>query len=168
MNKYTFKKPIVNLIVGVVLVTLAVLAMFVFDWISEFTQYMVGALIIAYTVLRFVSVKGGYKNSNARMILSIEAIVAITLGVLLIIGEVRMPFALGATLYMRGLVYLLILQLLNLRRRFETFIVHVAVLTLGAYVWFGSADLTIIEWLVFVAIAAFGLFLALIGLNKLR
>ncbi len=167
MKKYAFKQPIVNLVVGVALVVLAVLAMFVFDWINEFARYLVGALIIVYTALRFMNSKG-YKNSKARMILSVEAIVAITLAVLMIIDELRMSFALGATLYMRGFVYLLILQLLNLRRSFETFIVYVAILTLGAYIWFGSADLSIIEWIVFIFIAAYGLFLALIGLQKLK
>ncbi len=168
MKKYAFKHPIVNLVIGIVLVVFAVLAMFVFGWISDFARYLVGAIIIAFTVMRFMTARSGYKNSNAQMILIVEAIVAITLAVLLIIDSIGMQLALGATLYMRGFVYLLILQLLNLRRSFETFIIYVAVLTLGAYVWFGNADLMIIEWLVFVFVAAYGVFLTLLGITNLK
>ena len=168
MKKYAFTQPIVNLVVGIVLIVLAVLAMFVFDWISDFARYLVGAIIIVYTILRFFTAKNSYKDSNARMILIVEAIIAIVLAVLLIVNEIGMQLALGATIYMRGFVYLLILQLLNLRRNFQTFLIYIVILTLGAYVWFGNADLTIIEWLVFVFITAVGVFLAIMGFTQLK
>ena len=169
MKKYLFKLPILNIIVGTLLVVVAILGMFVFDWFGEAANIFVGALIIIYTVMRFYKERHNYKNSNALMILTVEAIIAITLSVLLIFNQLDLTFTLGLALYMRGFVYLLILQLLKLRSEFKMFIIYLLLLTFGAYLLFGGPNLQdLIEWIIFVVFIAYGIVMIVFGVDKLR
>ncbi len=169
MKKFVLKHPVLNIILGVALIAFAVLGMFVFDWFSDTVNVVVGALIILYTVFRFNRTRAGYKNSNALMIIAVEAVVAITLAVLLIFNELSMSLVLGLVLYLRGFVYLLILQLLKLRRSFEAFLIYMVVLTLGAYIWFGGPNFgDLFEWILFALIAAYGVLLLVFGIDKVR
>ena len=169
MKKFIFKNPIINIVLGVVLITVAILGQFVFNWFSDAVNIVVGMLLVLYTIFRFDRTRRGYKNSNALMILTVEAIVVITLAVLLMFDQLGLSLVLGFVLYLRGFVYLLILQLLKLRHRFEIFLIYMAVLTLGAYIWFGGPNFgELFTWILFAVIAAYGVLLLILGIDKVR
>ena len=164
MNKFVFKNPLVNLILGIVLIVFAVLAMFVFDWMSQFVNIVVAVILIYYSVIRFTKERPKYKNQNALMILSAELVVAILLSVLLVLENLDLHIAIGLVLYLRGFTYLLILQLLKLRTKFINFLIAMFVLTLGAYIYFENPiSNEIIEYAIFVALAAYGVLLVVFG-----
>ena len=167
MKLYYFKNNTFNIIAGVVLVVFAILAMFFLNLLSEFVNIVVAAIIILFSVTRFLKDKTHYKNSNALMILTIEVVVVITLAVLLILEQLGLSFVIGVTLYIRGLTYLLILQLLKLRSSFQVFVIYLAIMTLGTYVLFARPRFgDLFEWALFILIVAYGVFLVVIGSNK--
>ncbi|MFW5841785.1 MAG: hypothetical protein ACOC1L_07830 [Bacillota bacterium] len=169
MKKYLFSNGIINIVVGGLLIIFAILGMFVFEWFSDAANIVVGAIIILVSVLRFGKHRKQYNNQNALMILTAEVIIVITLSVLLVLNRLTMTETIGIVLYLRGFVYLLILQLLKLRSTFLTFILYIIILTLGAFVFFNGPNLNdIIEWLLFIIITAYGLFMVIMGIDQLR
>ena len=169
MNKFVFKNYIVNIVLGSALMIFAVLAMFVFDWIGDFVNIVVAIIIAYYSIVRFIKEQEKYKNSNALMILGVELGVALVLGVLLVINEIDIYFAIGLVLYLRGFTYLLILQLLKLRTKFYHFLISMAVLTLGTYIFFVRPDIdTLIQFAVFIFLLTYGILLLVFGLRQIK
>ncbi len=169
MKKFVFGNPILNIVFGLALIIVAILGMFVFNWFSDTLNIVIGVLIIVYTLLHFAKERTRYKDSNALLILIVEAIVAITVAVLLMFDQLGITFTLGLVLYMRGLAYLLIMQLLKLRSSFLTFVVFIAILTLGAYIWFGGPNLgELFQWILFAIIIIYGAILLYFGIDMLR
>ena len=101
------------------------------------------------------------------MILTVEVVVVITLAVLLIIEQLGLAFVIGLSLYIRGITYLLILQLLKLRSSFQVFVIYLAVMTLGTYILFASPRFgDLFEWALFILIVAYGVFLIAVGTSN--
>ncbi len=169
MNRLTFKYPVVNLVIGVILIVIAILGMFVFDWFSDFVNIVIALVIMYYSIARFLSERLKYRNKNALYILSVELAIAFLLSVLLVLREVNIYIAIGLVLYLRGLTYLLILQLLKLRTAFLNFIIAIVVLTLGAYVIFVQPDVeTLVEYALFIFFIAYGILLVVFGIKYFK
>ncbi|TVP95845.1 MAG: hypothetical protein EA374_02915 [Acholeplasmatales bacterium] len=171
MKKYVFKEFWLNLVLGVVLIVLAILASpLVFDWISEVVEYAVAAIIVFYAVMNFVRHRKKYTNRHASMILAGTLAVGILLAVLLIppVGQIGVNLAIGLTLYVQGLSYLLIMQLTKQRSTFTTFVLYLVILTLGAYVMFGSPNFgDILKWVLVVLVLTYGIILLIAGILEL-
>ncbi|MFH5880933.1 MAG: hypothetical protein ACNA7U_08030 [Candidatus Izemoplasmataceae bacterium] len=164
---YYFKNNVFNIIAGILLVAFAIAAMFFLGILSDFVNIVVAAIIILYSVTRYLKDKTLYKNNNALMILTVEVIVVITLSVLLILEQLGLAFVIGLTLYIRGLTYLLILQLLSLKSTFQVFVIYLAVMTLGTYILFANPRFgELFEWVLFIFMLAYGVFLIALGSNK--
>lgn len=167
MKLYYFKNKTLNIIAGAILVAFAIAAMFFLGILSDFVNIVVAAIIILYSVTRYLKDKNHYKNSNALMILTVEVVVVITLAVLLIIEQLGLAFVIGLSLYIRGITYLLILQLLKLRSSFQVFVIYLAVMTLGTYILFASPRFgDLFEWALFILIVAYGVFLIAVGTSN--
>ncbi|MFW6318870.1 MAG: hypothetical protein ACOC1L_01660 [Bacillota bacterium] len=169
MKKYLFNNGIINIVIGSLLIIFAILGMFAYPWFSDAANIVVGAIIILISVLRFGKHKNQYNDRNALMILTAEVIIVVTLAILLVLNQLTMTQTIGIVLYLRGFVYLLILQLLKLRSSFLTFILYIIILTLGAFIFFNGPNLNdIIEWLLFITITVYGLFMVIMGIDQLR
>lgn len=169
MNKFVFKVPLANLILGGILVIVSVLGMFVFDWFSDFVNIVVAVIIVYYSIARFAKERLKYRNQQALMILSAELAIAFLLVILLVLREIDIYFGIGLVLYLRGLTYLLILQLLKLRTAFLNFVISIVVLTLGAYVFFvRPAFDDLIEYGLFILLTAYGILLIVYGIKYFK
>ena len=172
MQKLSFKNPIINTVIGAVLIVFAIVALLL-DWFSDIVDVIIAVLMIYYAVTHYVNAKKKYKNSQALMILTGQAVVIIIIAIFLLLKQfdvasiVNTSFAVGITLYLHGFVYLLILQLLKLRSKFVEFLIYMAILTLGTYVLFGNPSFEILKWLMFAIIVAYGTLLLILGLEKL-
>ena len=171
MKKVVFSNPIVNLVIGVLLIAFAIVSLpFIFpELVEDFIEYVVAFLIAAVSLKRYLKGRNAYQNKNAFMILTAEVAVALLLAVLLAFETLGITVALGAVLYLRGVVYMLIMQLLNKKGAFEMFIVNLVVLTLGAYIFFAAPDLgNILYWIIIVVVFLYGAVLTYAGIDQLR
>ncbi len=169
MTKLVFKEPLVNLIVGGILVIVSVLGMFVFDWFRDFVNIFAAVIIVYYSVVRFLKEYKKHKNQHALMILSVELVIALVLSVLLVLREIDIYLGIGLVLYLRGFVYLLISQLLKRSTTFVNFLISVGVLTLGAYFYFGRPRIDdIVEWGLFILLTAYGILLIVFGVKYIK
>ncbi len=174
MKKYVFKEFWLNLVLGVALIVLAILASpLVLDWIGDLVEYAVAAVILFYSVMSFVKQRKKYNLRYALMILAGALAIGILLAVLLIlpvppVGQIGINLAIGLTLYVQGLSYLLIIQLTKKRSQFTTFLIYLAILTLGAYVMFGAPAFgNILNWVLVVLILTYGIILVVAGILDL-
>lgn len=171
MKKYVFKEFWLNLVLGVALIVLAILASpLVLDWIGDLVEYAVAAVILFYSVMSFVKQRKKYNLRHALMILAGALAIGILLAVLLIVPDlaIGINLAIGLTLYVQGLSYLLIMQLTKKRSQFTTFLIYLAILTLGAYVMFGAPAFgNILNWVLVVLILTYGIILVVAGILDL-
>ena len=171
MKKYVFKEFWLNLALGIILIVLAVLASpLVLGWIDEIVEYAIAVVIVFYSVMSFIKQRKKYNVRHALMILAGALAVGLLIAVLLIppVAQIKVNLAIGLTLYVKGLSYLLIMQLTKQRSNFATFVVYLAILTLGAYVMFGAPDFgDILNWLLIVIILTYGIILVVAGILDL-
>jgi len=132
------KNGIINLILGVILLGFSIYAMFFSDLLSDSLSIVVGVLILWFTVIRFMKDLNTYKNKHALMILAGELVLDLVAVYFLVFTQAAIARYLGLVLYARGVVYFLILQILNLKGNFEKFILYMIVLTAGAYILFAN------------------------------
>ena len=128
MKKFAHENAIVNIVLGALIVAFAIVAMFVTDILSDMVDYIVAVLIIALSTMRFTSDFKRYTTQNSRFILIVELALALGAAALIITGD-PLARSLGFVLYMRGFVYFLIMQLQNLKQRFDKFLLYMAILT---------------------------------------
>ncbi len=170
MKKMIAKNHIVNITIGIIFVAFF-LTTFFMGILEDWVTYIVAALIIVFSTLRFIKDYKFYHDNRALAILTIEFILALALaGVLMLdLGlEVTLTVALGALLYMRGFVYLIILQLLKKSDNFVKFLIYIAIMTLGAYILFaGMPFLTHLDVVILIIGLAIGIFYVFIGINQL-
>ncbi len=166
MKRFVTKWGIVNIVLGVALIALAIVAQFATDWMEEGVRWVVAAVIAVFSLLRFNRDYKHYKNKNAQLILVAELVLALAAAVVVIpaIGW-QTSLSIGFVLYMRGFAYFLIMQLTGRKSIFRNFIIYMVVLTLGAYVLFSGEDFVdIIQWVIFVLIVLYGAFLLIMGI----
>ncbi len=166
MKKFASENAVLNIVIGALIVAFAIVAMFATDILADLVEYIVAALIIALSTLRFTADFKRYTSQNARFILIFELALALGAAALIITGD-PLARSVGFVLYMRGFVYFLIMQLQNLKQRFDKFLIYMAVLTLGAYVLFsGNAFAEQLEIILFVLLIAYGAFLLYLGIDE--
>lgn len=169
MKKVVFSNPIVNLVIGVLLIAFAIVSLFYDDLIRDFTDYVVAFLIAAISLKRYLKGRNAYQNKNAFMILTAEVAIALLLAVLLAFDTLSITVALGSVIYLRGAVYMLIMQLLNKKGAFEMFIVNLILLTLGAYIFFAAPDLDdVLYYIIIIVVFLYGAILTYAGVDQLR
>ena len=142
MKKFISKNPVINFVIGGIFIAGFLLTFFLTDWLEDFVRIFVAALIIIFSTLRYFKDYKTKTNNNVLLILTGEFAIALLLSALLIFETVGISLALGLTLYLRGFIYFLIMQLLGKKARFEKFLLYIAILTLGAYVLFSGLPLS--------------------------
>ncbi len=169
MKKLVSKNHLVNIMIGVVFVAFFIVAYFL-DYLNDWVNYVAAILILVGSAFRFVKDYKYYTNDRVLLFLVLEFIIAATLAVLLALGElgIQLSIAVGVVLYMRGFVYLLIMQLLSIKQSFPKFLWFMFLLTVGAYVWFGGipyeSELALIALIIGLIIGAFYIF---VGINQM-
>ncbi len=167
MKRFATKWGIVNIVLGVALIALAVVAQLATDWMEEGVRWVVVAVIVVFSLLRFNRDFKHYKDKNAQLILVCELVLALAAALVVIpaIGW-QTSLAIGFVLYIRGFAYFLIMQLTGRKSIFRNFIIYMVVLTLGAYVLFSGEDFAdIIQWIIFALIVVYGAFLLGYGIR---
>ncbi len=161
MKKMITKNAIANIVIGSVLLIFAILAMFVFYWISDFLSIVVGVLILYVSGVRFFHDFNKHKGTYILLTLAIEMAVIIVCAYFLIVTQAGIAPYLGLVIYLRGLVYFIVLQLKNKKAPWNKFVIYMATLSIGAYVLFsGNVYENELEWLLFGLIVAYaGLFI---------
>lgn len=141
MKKFISKNPIINMIIGIIFIAFFLSAYFFTDWLLDSVTMIIAALIVIFSLTRYYR---DYNNRSGKalLILTGEFAIALMLAALLIFETIGESVAVGLVLYLRGLIFLLISQLLKQRMAFEKFITAIAILTLGAYVLFSGLPLT--------------------------
>ncbi len=172
MKKFISKNSYINLAVGLIFIAAFLVIFFTTDWLENLVGIFIGALVIIFSTLRYFKDYGNKRSDKAILILTGEYAVALVLSVLLIfeIAGVGVSLVLGLVFYLRGLAYLLIMQLLNKREAFHDFVLYLAILTLGAYILFSGLPLST-EELSYGLLAiglAIGLFYAAAGVTQLK
>jgi hypothetical protein len=169
MKNYITRIPLLNLILGVLLIALAIVAMFFTTWIEEIVVYIIAFFIAAFSTFRFLKDYQKTDDKNASIILAAEYIIVLGVAVYLAVYEANAARMVGLVLYLRGFSYLLTLQLLKIKGPFVSFIVYMALLTLGAFMLFTGADSeAYLHYAVFGIIAIYGLVLLIYGLQGMK
>ncbi len=169
MKNFITKNPILNLVSGIILLALAVTAMFFTTWLEDAIVYIIAGLIILVSIYRFYLDFKRTTDKNATIILIIELLIALGIGVYLMVEATNASRMVGFVLYLRGFTYLLTLQLLKISGSFKKFLVIIALMTLGAYMLFsGIQGETYLEYGVFGVVSLYALLLVFAGINGLK
>ncbi|MFP4078054.1 MAG: hypothetical protein ACLFUQ_02785 [Candidatus Izemoplasmataceae bacterium] len=169
MKTYITRIPLLNLILGILLIALAIIAMFFTDLIESIVVYIIAFFIAAFSTFRFLKDYQKTDDKNASIILAAEYAIALGVAVYLAVYEANAARMVGLVLYMRGFAYLLTLQLLKIKGPFTSFLVYMAILTLGAFMLFaGSESETYMQYAVFGIIAIYGILLLVVGINGMK
>ena len=169
MKNYITRIPLLNLILGVLLLALAVIAMFFTTWIEDIVVYIIAFFIAAFSTFRFLKDYQKTDDKNASIILAAEYVIVLGVAIYLAVYEANAARMVGLVLYLRGFSYLLTLQLLRIKGPFVSFIVYIALLTLGAFMLFTGADSeAYLQYAVFGIIAIYGIILLVYGLQGMK
>ncbi len=169
MKKMISKNHVINLVVGIVFIAFFLVSFFM-EMLDDWVTYIAAGLIMVYSVLRFVKDYKHYHDNRVLFILTVEFVIAIGLAVFLLLDfgtDMTLTVALGLLLYLRGVVLLLILHLLNKHTDLPKFVTYIVVLTIGAYILFaGMPFLNHLDVVFLVIGLAIGLFYVFIGINQ--
>lgn len=171
MKNFTTNNPILNIVLGVVLIGLALTATFFTSWLEEAIVYIIAALIILVSLYRFYIDFKRTTDKNATIILVVELLIALGIGIYLFTQEptANASRMVGFVLYLRGFTYLLTLQLLKISGSFKRFLIIIALMTLGAYMLFsGIQGEEYLQYGVFGVVSLYGLLLLFAGIQILR
>ncbi len=169
MKNYITRIPLLNLILGILLIVLAVVAMFFTDLVEDFVVYVIALFIAALSTLRFLKDYHKTDDKNASIILAAEYVIVLAVAIYLAVYEANAARMVGLVLYLRGFAYLLTLQLLRIKGPFTSFLVYIAILTLGAFMLFAGTEVqAYLQYAVFGIIAIYALVLLLAGLQGLK
>jgi len=167
MYKIVSKNHFINILIGVAFIAFFLITFFT-GALEAWVPVVIGALVIIFSVLRFFRDYRYYSNDRALFILVVEIIVVLVLAGLMIFEELALATGLGLVFYLRGFVYMLIMQLLKKTAPFQKFIVSIAALTFGAYILFAGIPfldrLELILLIVGLLLAGFYIF---IGINQM-
>ena len=171
MKSVITKNPILNLVLGIILIALALTAMFFTTWLEDAIVYIIAGLIIIVSIYRFYLDFKRTTDKNATIILVVELLGALAIGIYLMVEakSANATTMVGFVLYLRGFTYLLTLQLLKISGSFKKFLIIIALMTLGAYMLFsGVQGETYLQYGVYGIVTLYGLLLVFSGVNQLK
>ncbi|MGM0436049.1 MAG: hypothetical protein ACQEQA_03275 [Bacillota bacterium] len=169
MKNFVTKNPILNIVLGIILVGLALTAMFFTTWLEDAIVYIIAGLIIIVSIYRFYLDLKRTTDKNATIILVVELLIALGIGIYLMVEAANASRMVGFVLYLRGFTYLLTLQLLKISGSFKKFLIIIALMTLGAYMLFsGIQGEAYLQYGVFGIVTLYGLLLVFAGIQILQ
>ena len=164
------KQPIVNLVLGLLLITISVLlVIFETDAITVI-EYILAAVIIIYAGLFFNRSLHYYKKRNAKLLVGVELLISVLVAILLVsLDALNAAMAIGLVLYIRGAMFLTIYIYLRKSMKLERYFVKLLFITLGAYLFFTANNFE--RYIIFVlagVLILYGLVLVYFGIQQLR
>ena len=137
MKKYVTKLPVLNLIFSVILIAMAVLTLIFQADVIGLLEYFMAGVIFIYAILFFRRNIAYYKNQTAKILISVQLLLSILIIVMLIGTEiVTSTVAIGAILYLKGAMFLLIYVYLKKSLPVEMYLFKLVLITLGVYLIF--------------------------------
>ena len=146
MEKNVFKKYkwLYLWIVGCALAVLAVVMFVSRDFGNSIVFYLFGALLIGFTIIRFIPLLKTTRERWAIAINAIEMFTDFVVGLLMIILTATtndtknlylfFPFLLGAVLYARGVIYLVEVVFMNTKVEKLKFLVSIILITVASVI----------------------------------
>ncbi len=163
MKKYITKQPVLNLIIGIVLLAASILLVVYQTEVTTILEYLIAGVIIVYALLFFRRNIMFYKNQTARVLVSSELLLAVFFAVLLVsFDNFTTTMAIGLILYVKGAVFLLIHVYLKKSLTVELYFVKLVLITLGTFLFF--TDMTV-EIILIYALAVLFLLYALVFIS---
>ena len=117
-------------IVGCALAVLSVVMLVSKEFGNSIVVYLFGALLVGFTIIRFVPLVKTSREKWAIAVNAIEMFVDFVVGVLMIVLTATVedtttlylffPFLLGGVLYARGVIYLVEVVFLNTKQQYQT------------------------------------------------
>ncbi len=168
MKRIVTKHPVVNIVLGVLLLALSITALFHQPLLDEGILYLAGGLVALFSVVRFHKEFKHHKAKQARYILSVEFVLVILLAVLLAFVEFfTIAIVLGLVIYLQGATRLLIAQALRKLVKVERFLMQLVYVTLGAFLVFGAFDFEeALRYIVIGLLGVYGIIFLAFGIHK--
>ncbi|MEC9484247.1 MAG: Rho termination factor N-terminal domain-containing protein [Candidatus Izemoplasma sp.] len=139
MKKLVFKNRIVNIVVGSIFILLAAVGYFS-GWIEEFLPIFIATVILFIALKQFIFSFREISNKNAIIILLIEILLDFGIVAAMIYYGTYLNLLIGAFIYLRGLVYLIINFVTDRDIEFGEYMLHIVFITVGAFFLFTSID----------------------------
>lgn len=168
MKRLITKYPIPNILLGIILIAFALYATFMTTIMYASIIYIVSVIVIIYAVLKLYRDIHYFKKQTAKLLMSLEFALNITLAILLATEVFGLAIILGLVLYIRGANFLLILQVRKMATSVKRYFVNLILITLGAYIFFtNNAYTEILQYILFALITLYGILLLYFGITKL-
>jgi len=168
VKRIVTKHPIVNIVLGVLLLALSITALFHQPLLDEGILYMAAGLVALFAVVRFHKEFKLHKAQKARYILTVEFVLVILLAALLIFADFfTIAIVLGLVIYLQGATRLLIAQALKKLVKFERFLMQLLYVTLGAFLVFSAFEFEdALRYIVIGLLALYGLIFLIFGIRS--
>ncbi|GEM_PF-993062 len=169
MKKFVTKQPIVNIILGVLLLGLSITVIINQELLDETILYIGAGLIVLYATMRIIKEIKIYEQGNVRGILVGEFLIAFILAVLLAFVEFfTIAIVLGLVIYIQGASHLLILQVLRKVTKLSKFLLYLGLVTLGTFIIFEPYDFEqALRFFVIGLLGVYGLIFLIVGISVL-
>ena len=169
MKKLITKYPVLNIILGVMLITLGVIAIFNQTLFEEGLNYLTAAFILIFTLIIFQRDIKSYRKPAPRNTLIIALLLTLMTITLLILWEpFTIAMSLGLILYLQGASHLLLFQFLRKAPNLGRFVLDLILVTFGAYLFFAEIPFEdIIKYTVIGLLILYGAILLYHGIHTL-
>ncbi len=168
MKRLITKYPIPNILLGIILIAFAIYATLMTTIMYDSIIYIVSAIVIIYAILKLYRDVHYFKKQTAKLLMSLEFALNVTLAILLVAEVFSLAIILGLILYIRGANFLLILQVRKMATSVKRYFVNLILITLGAYIFFtNNAYTEILQYILFALIILYGILLLYFGIVKL-
>lgn len=169
MKKLITKNPILNIIIGVLFVSLGIVAIFNEPLFDEGLIYLAAVFVLVFTVIIFQKDLRTYKADAARNTLILAFLLVLIIVLLMMFWDpIDIPKGLGLILYVHGAAHMLMFQFLKKAPRLKRFVLDLFLITLGAYLFFSDIPfIDIIKYAVIGLLIVYGGILLYAGIRKL-
>jgi hypothetical protein len=141
MNKLVFKNNIINIIIGTIL-TIASIVGYFLDWFTDYLPLVIGVVLILVSLKRFFSTFKKVENKKALLVLSVELLIDVALGGLLVYTKENIELYTGGIVYVRGLSYFIVTYYAKRTIALDSTIFNILFITLGSFLLFTTLDIT--------------------------
>jgi len=167
LKNLVFKNHILNIIVGFIMVGFTIAAFFL-GWYQNFLGIIVGVVLLALSIKRFIYSFKKTISKNATLVLVIELILDFVFCGLLIYYQNQIQLYAGLVLYVRGVSYLIINYITTRKVKLFQYFLNIVYITIGSFLMFTSLNfIDILEILVAVFVLLLGAFFLYIGIDDL-
>ena len=167
MNKLLFKNHIVNIIIGVIMVTFSITAYFM-EWYTQFLAIIIAVVLIILSIKRFIFSYKKAVSKNSTLVLIIEILLDFVFCGLLAYYQEHIQLYAGLVLYVRGVAYLVINYITTRKVKLFQYVLNIGFITFGSFLMFTGYDFVpILEIGVAAFVLLLGAFYLYFGLNTL-